>query len=123
MANKSTKTFGDLTPWGEPAWYNVLDSPYYGESHRKLRAFVRDYVDNKILPFQEEWEETGVVPAEVRDNARLSPTAPLLTCLPSTALSSLNRDWPSRTSQPNIDAGIRCQPVFPMKVGFASLAY
>jgi alkylation response protein AidB-like acyl-CoA dehydrogenase len=66
MANKSTKTFGDLTPWGEPAWYNVLDSPYYGESHRKLRAFVRDYVDNKILPFQEEWEETGVVPAEHR---------------------------------------------------------
>ncbi|KAL6229379.1 hypothetical protein BDW75DRAFT_235258 [Aspergillus navahoensis] len=66
MAPTPRPTFGDLTPWGEPAWYNVLSSPYYGESHLRLRAFVRNYIEENVLPYQEEWEEMGDVPAEER---------------------------------------------------------
>ncbi|OCK80966.1 acyl-CoA dehydrogenase NM domain-like protein [Lepidopterella palustris CBS 459.81] len=66
MAALKTKqqAFGDLNPWAEPAWYNVLSSPYYNDSHRKLRQFVRTYMDENVLPYAEEWEEAGEVPKE-----------------------------------------------------------
>jgi hypothetical protein len=59
------ETFGNLNPWSEPAWYNVLSSPYYNDSHRRLREFVRNYIDENVLPYAEEWEEAGEVPKEV----------------------------------------------------------
>ncbi|KAF2817629.1 acyl-CoA dehydrogenase NM domain-like protein [Mytilinidion resinicola] len=62
--SQRTETFGDLNPWAEPAWYNVLSSPYYNDSHRKLRRFVRDYMNENVLDFAEEWEEKGEVPRE-----------------------------------------------------------
>ncbi|KAG9964339.1 acyl-CoA dehydrogenase, partial [Aureobasidium melanogenum] len=58
------KLYGDLSPWAEPAWYNSLSSPYYNDSHRSLRDAIRTYVDDKIMPYQEEWEEKGEVPEE-----------------------------------------------------------
>lgn len=57
--------FGDLNPWSEPAWYNTLSSPYYNDSHRRLRKAVREYLDEHVIPYEEEWEEAGVVPKEV----------------------------------------------------------
>lgn len=63
--------FGDLTPWAEPAWYNTLSSPYYNESHRRLRKAIREYVDENILPYEEEWEEAGEVPQEVSQSSML----------------------------------------------------
>jgi hypothetical protein len=59
------ESFGELTPWAEPAWYNTLDSPYYNDSHRKLRAWIRNYIDENIAPYAQEWEEAGQVPKEV----------------------------------------------------------
>lgn len=59
------ETFGDLAPWAEPAWYNTLASPYYNDSHKRLREAIRSYVDEHILPYEEEWEENGEVPREV----------------------------------------------------------
>ena len=66
-ADQSSKLerFGDPAPWAEPAWYNTLSSPYYNDSHRRLRKFVREYIDENVLPYSEEWEEAGVVPKEV----------------------------------------------------------
>ncbi|OGM46631.1 acyl-CoA dehydrogenase [Aspergillus bombycis] len=52
------------TPWSEPAWYKTLDSPYYNQSHRKLRDSIRQYYDTYILPHALDWEEKGVVPRE-----------------------------------------------------------
>ncbi|KAB8251583.1 acyl-CoA dehydrogenase/oxidase [Aspergillus flavus] len=52
------------TPWAEPAWYQTLDSPYYNQSHRKLRDNIRSYCDTHILPHALEWEEKGDVPRE-----------------------------------------------------------
>jgi hypothetical protein len=57
--------FGNLNPWAEPAWYNSLNSPYYNDSHRRLRKFMRTYIDTKILPYSWEWEEAGEVPEPV----------------------------------------------------------
>uniref|UniRef100_A0A8H7KEQ4 Acyl-CoA dehydrogenase/oxidase N-terminal domain-containing protein n=1 Tax=Bionectria ochroleuca TaxID=29856 RepID=A0A8H7KEQ4_BIOOC len=66
MAGKTTIShpFGNPAPFAESDWYNVLESPYYNESHRKLRAFVRDYLEKHVVPIVEEWEETGEVPLE-----------------------------------------------------------
>lgn len=57
--------FGDLAPWAEPAWYTTLASPYYNDSHRSLRKAIRSYVDEHVLPYEDEWEENGQVPKEV----------------------------------------------------------
>ena len=50
-----------VLPFAEPAWYGSLgeSSPYYGESHRRLRAYVREYVDS-FAAHAGDWEEKGV---------------------------------------------------------------
>jgi alkylation response protein AidB-like acyl-CoA dehydrogenase len=58
--------YGNLAPFAEPAWYNSLASPYYGESHRRLRDYARKYLNEHIVPHLEEWEEQGHVPDKVR---------------------------------------------------------
>lgn len=65
MAPRHLVPFGDREPWSEPSWYSALDSPYYNDSHRALRKFVREYIDENVLPFSEEWERQGHVPKEV----------------------------------------------------------
>lgn len=42
-----------------------MNSPYYNESHRKLRDYIRNYIDENILPNNLEWEEAGGCPREV----------------------------------------------------------
>ena len=57
---------GNPAPFAEPAWLNSLASPYYNDSHRKLQQAVRNYLEDNIFPFVEEWEEEGQVPAEAK---------------------------------------------------------
>ena len=59
--------FGSVVPYAEPLWYSRNVSPHYTASHRKLRAEVRRYVDEELLPFAFEWESAGVIPDEARD--------------------------------------------------------
>jgi hypothetical protein len=59
--------FGCPTPYAEPLWYSRDISPHYNESHRKLRAAVRKYIDEEIIPFAFEWEANGKVPDEVSE--------------------------------------------------------
>ena len=35
--------FGDLVPFGDPSWYSDTYSPYYTDSHRRLRLFMRNW--------------------------------------------------------------------------------
>lgn len=58
----TSETFGDVAPWSEPAWYNALDSPYYNDSHKRIRAYVRSYMDQYIMPDHLEWEAKGEAP-------------------------------------------------------------
>ncbi|EGC41388.1 acyl-CoA dehydrogenase [Histoplasma capsulatum var. duboisii H88] len=48
----------------EPLWHSCDSSPYYNESHKKLRLFVRDYVENHLKPHAEEYEKQGFIPPE-----------------------------------------------------------
>ncbi|KAJ3216900.1 hypothetical protein HDU67_008807 [Dinochytrium kinnereticum] len=84
--------FGDLVAFGDPAyvfpfnsvhhpflpllpltrlfntrfhlssWYQGWQSPYYNDTHRRLRAWVRQIVDTKITPYCHEWETQGQIP-------------------------------------------------------------
>ncbi|KAL6229053.1 hypothetical protein BDW75DRAFT_250194 [Aspergillus navahoensis] len=60
----ASQAFGNPNPWSEPAWYNALASPYYNDSHRALRKYVRDYIQKYVEPHAEEWEHEGRVPKE-----------------------------------------------------------
>ena len=42
-------------------WY----SPYYNESHRKLRAAVRAFVDKEVTPYCFTWDEQKKIPREL----------------------------------------------------------
>jgi hypothetical protein len=53
-------------PFAEPLWHSRRVSPYHEDSHVRLQKEVRRYVDKHILPFCEQWERQGAVPAEVR---------------------------------------------------------
>jgi alkylation response protein AidB-like acyl-CoA dehydrogenase/predicted heme/steroid binding protein len=48
-------SFGDMIPYGDPAWYQRLNSPYYKDTHRDFRAKVRAFVDAEIIPTLSEW--------------------------------------------------------------------
>lgn len=58
-------SFGSTVPYAEPLWYSRNSSPYYKDSHRRLRAYVREYVENDLKPVAEEIEKSGFVPPEV----------------------------------------------------------
>lgn len=60
------ETFGNLGPWAEPSWYSSLASPYYNESHKRLRNALRSYIDENVKPYMLEWEEKGEAPEEER---------------------------------------------------------
>jgi len=46
-------------PFSEPSWVSGSSSPYYNESHRKVRSYVRKFVEEEISPFAQEWEMKG----------------------------------------------------------------
>ena len=71
--------FGSVAPFAEPLWYSRGASQYYGPSHRRLRAFVRRYVDEELRPFAHDWEESGEIPA------RVSVSCPPSECQPGAA--------------------------------------
>ncbi|KAI9014065.1 acyl-CoA dehydrogenase/oxidase [Hyaloraphidium curvatum] len=51
------EVFGDLAPFAEPYWYQDWYSPYYDESHRALRAHIRQLLQaNTFLDRKEEFE-------------------------------------------------------------------
>jgi alkylation response protein AidB-like acyl-CoA dehydrogenase len=91
-------SFGSTVPFAEPAWYNSQSSPYYKASHRRLRAFVRDYVDTYLAPFAEEWEAKGEVPVEAfHRHARLGFVAASIFPV---AVEYLGASTPDHEAQP-----------------------
>ncbi len=65
LTSPPSAPFGCPSPYAEPLWYSRNTSPYYNDSHRRLRAAVRSYVDEEILPHAFEWEQAGQVPDQV----------------------------------------------------------
>lgn len=54
-----------VTTDGDPSWYQGFNSPYYTESHRKWREYLREYIDEHIIPNAHAWDEAGAVPKEL----------------------------------------------------------
>ena len=65
-APEKKETFGNLGPWAEPSWYSSLASPYYNDSHKRLRNALRSYIDDNVKPYMLAWEDAGEAPAEER---------------------------------------------------------
>ncbi|WYZ43480.1 hypothetical protein EsH8_VI_001179 [Colletotrichum jinshuiense] len=65
-SNNGRMATGSLSPWGEPAWFNALESPYYNDSHRRFQEYVRHFVDTHLLPHAQKWEEAGEAPLSAR---------------------------------------------------------
>lgn len=51
-------------PFGDPLWYQDWESPFYNDSHRRLRTAIRKYTDERITPFCHEWDENKEIPPE-----------------------------------------------------------
>eukprot|EP01116_Phalansterium_solitarium_P001628 TRINITY_DN1143_c0_g2_i1.p1 TRINITY_DN1143_c0_g2~~TRINITY_DN1143_c0_g2_i1.p1 ORF type:complete len:536 (+),score=189.85 TRINITY_DN1143_c0_g2_i1:72-1679(+) len=58
--------FGELVPMSDPDWYQGHRSPYFKESHRRLRRAMREFVQREIEPFCFEWDEAKQLPSELR---------------------------------------------------------
>lgn len=54
--------FGDLVPFGDPAWYQDWSSPYYNQSHHKVRRAVRQFTDTYLTPNAYEWDQQKEIP-------------------------------------------------------------
>ncbi|KAK6347306.1 hypothetical protein TWF696_007377 [Orbilia brochopaga] len=54
--------FGDMIPYGDPAWYQSYHSPYYNETHVALRKEIREWITSEIEPYVTEWDEARHVP-------------------------------------------------------------
>ncbi|KAI8139052.1 acyl-CoA dehydrogenase/oxidase [Fennellomyces sp. T-0311] len=63
------ETFGDMVPYGDPMWYQDWYSPFYNDSHRKLRKFMREFVEKEIMPYTHEWNEAMALPKELYEKA------------------------------------------------------
>ncbi|BFZ54786.1 hypothetical protein PYCC9005_001823 [Savitreella phatthalungensis] len=64
--NIAEKSFyGDLIPYADPSWYQGWASPYYKESHIRLREEVREWVDEAIMPYCHEWDEAKEMPEDI----------------------------------------------------------
>eukprot|EP00050_Salpingoeca_kvevrii_P002050 m.186207 g.186207 ORF g.186207 m.186207 type:complete len:520 (+) comp10525_c0_seq6:1514-3073(+) len=58
-------TFGDLIPYGDPAWYQRFNSPYFSASHRAWRAAVRRVCELEVFPTITQWRDSTQPPPAV----------------------------------------------------------
>ncbi|KAI8809547.1 putative acyl-CoA dehydrogenase [Cladochytrium replicatum] len=57
--------FGSMISFADPSWYQGWATPYYKESHRRLRAWARKIVEAELMPYCTEWDIAGQVPLSV----------------------------------------------------------
>lgn len=57
--------YGDLIPFGDPNYYQGYYSHYYTSKHIEFRNALRDWVDNEIIPYVNEWDESYKTPKEI----------------------------------------------------------
>ncbi|CAO3672557.1 unnamed protein product [Umbelopsis ramanniana] len=56
---------GDMIPYGDPTDCQDWNSPYYNESHYKLRRELRAFVEKELMPNCHMWSENKEIPREV----------------------------------------------------------
>jgi alkylation response protein AidB-like acyl-CoA dehydrogenase len=61
----NVETFGELNAFGDPSWYQAFNNPgFYKDSHKDLRALIREFVEEEIMPNVHDWDEEGRIPKE-----------------------------------------------------------
>ncbi|ORE08307.1 acyl-CoA dehydrogenase NM domain-like protein [Rhizopus microsporus var. microsporus] len=65
LVSNDQARFGEGIPYGDPTWYQDWNSPYYKDSHIKLRKEIRAFVDKEVMPYCHEWSEAKAVPHAV----------------------------------------------------------
>ncbi|KAI8812808.1 putative acyl-CoA dehydrogenase [Cladochytrium replicatum] len=58
-------TFGNMIAFADPVWYQGWSTPFYKDSHRRLRAWARNLVETELMPYCFEWDTAGQVPKSV----------------------------------------------------------
>jgi len=86
MSKVNMELFGDTNPFGDPAWYQGMNSPFYNDSHKAWRAKVRKFVDEEITDNCFEWDEAKQVPDEVVQKFAADGTLGVL----------VGRPWPKK---------------------------
>lgn len=86
MKGMNTEAFGELVPFGDPAWYQSYNSPYYNDTHKELRKYFRDYVEEHFMDNIHDWDEAGAIPKEVYIEA--GKTGAFCLCI--------GRPWPTK---------------------------
>jgi alkylation response protein AidB-like acyl-CoA dehydrogenase len=57
--------FGSMIPYADPSWYQSYHTPYFNQTHADLRAEVREWMEEEIIPNITEWDEAKQVPDSV----------------------------------------------------------
>lgn len=55
--------FGSKLPYAEAPWARGCPSPYYNDSHRRLRQAMRDWTEKYLIPNAQAWEDAAELPA------------------------------------------------------------
>ena len=116
MLTDSRKPFGALSPFADPLWYSVLDSPYYNESHLKLAKWLRQYCEDELMPHCQQWEEKAEVPESAQKrHAKLGCLAVTIWPVPREYLGDIKlpadiapQDWDAFHDFVLIDEMTRC---------------
>jgi alkylation response protein AidB-like acyl-CoA dehydrogenase/predicted heme/steroid binding protein len=54
--------FGAMTLYGDPTWYQTWHSPYYSDSHYRVRKAMRAFVDEHVMPNVDNWDRVKRIP-------------------------------------------------------------
>jgi len=90
-------TFGEQTPYCEPAWYAGWNTAYYKESHRNFRAAIRAFVDKEIIPFVDDWDEAKAIPRDIYHKAAAAGWLP----------GCVSPPWPTEFAGERIAGGVK----------------
>eukprot|EP00808_Paulinella_micropora_P016086 g43633.t1 len=74
----SLPIFGDLEPFSDPTWYQGWSSPYYNDTHRLFRKYMRSFVDREVIPNVHKWDEGKQIPLEFLQKCAKMGLAPLM---------------------------------------------
>eukprot|EP00457_Paulinella_chromatophora_P003753 gb/GEZN01003761.1/.p1 GENE.gb/GEZN01003761.1/~~gb/GEZN01003761.1/.p1 ORF type:complete len:546 (+),score=78.53 gb/GEZN01003761.1/:46-1683(+) len=70
--------FGDLEPFSDPTWYQGWSSPYYNDSHRLFRKYMRHFVDTEVIPNVHKWDEAKALPPDFLQKCAKMGLGPLM---------------------------------------------
>src|SRR6202012_2315555 len=57
--------FGSMIPYADPSWYQSYHTPYFNQTHADLRAEIRAWMEEEIIPNVTEWDEAKKVPDSI----------------------------------------------------------